>query len=88
MDRAAGYVRENGVLLNAVHIEMDTPHAAGALYSTVEDLFLWDQSLYTTVLVSQDTLDTIFTPHITTGSADEAYGYGWLLDETDNRQFV
>ncbi|MGD8501234.1 MAG: serine hydrolase domain-containing protein, partial [Phycisphaerales bacterium] len=61
MDRADGYKQENGILLNADHVEMDTPHAAGALYSTVEDMFLWDQALYTDQLVSLETLDAIFT---------------------------
>lgn len=87
-DRAAGYARENGILLNAIHIEMDAPHAAGALYSTVEDLFLWDQSLYTTVLVSQETLDTLFTAHTTAGSPDVAYGYGWFLEEVFDRTYI
>jgi CubicO group peptidase (beta-lactamase class C family) len=81
---AAGYVRENGVLLNAVHIEMDAAYAAGALYSTVEDLFLWDQSLYTTRLVSQPSLDALFTPHTATGQGYD-YGYGWNVERQFNR---
>jgi CubicO group peptidase (beta-lactamase class C family) len=45
-NRAAGYGRRDGTLANCIHFEMDTPHAAGALYSTVEDLLLWDQALF------------------------------------------
>jgi len=88
MDRADGYTHENDNLVNAVHIEMETPYAAGALYSTVEDLFLWDQSLYTTALVSQDTIDTIFTSHTTTTSTEQGYGYGWFLNEIVERQLI
>jgi len=92
MDRAAGYARENNTLLNAIHIEMDTPHAAGALYSTVEDLFMWDQALYSTDLVSQSTLDAIFAPHVSLsnvpgfGDVWDYYGYGWAIGERFNRK--
>lgn len=82
-NRATGYGREKEVFLNAIHFEMDTPHAAGALYSTIEDLFLWDQALYTTRLVSQETLDIIFTQH-----AQSGYGYGWFVGEFLKRNRV
>ena len=87
-DRAAGYVRENNILLNAIHIEMDAAYAAGGLYSTVEDLLLWDQSLYTTRLVSQPSLDAIFTAHTTTPFEGTAYGYGWYIQRAFNRTLV
>ena len=77
--RAAGYT-SGSLPQNAIHFEMDTPHAAGALYSTVEDLFLWDQSLYTNRLVTYKTLETIFPPM--------SIGYGWFLGEYLNRKFA
>jgi CubicO group peptidase (beta-lactamase class C family) len=79
MDRAAGYVREGNIVRNAIHFEMEVAHAAGVLYSTVEDLFLWDQALYTTQLVSQASLDAIFTGHMAN------YGYGWSIERLFNR---
>ncbi len=82
-DRAAGYAMENNILQNAVHVEMDAAYAAGALYSTVEDLFLWDQSLYTTQLVSQPSLDAIFTDY--TAATGTSYGYGWSVQWLFNR---
>ena len=85
--RAAGYSGENQRLLNAIHFEMDTPHAAGALYSTVEDLLLWDQALYTTRLLSKKTLDTIFTEHVKLGE-EWGYGYGWNIGQLLNRRLV
>jgi CubicO group peptidase (beta-lactamase class C family) len=79
MDRAAGYVREGNIVRNAIHFEMEVAHAAGVLYSTVEDLFLWDQALYTTQLVSRSSLDAIFTDHMAN------YGYGWGVERLFNR---
>ncbi|MFC1636609.1 serine hydrolase [Planctomycetota bacterium] len=86
LDRADGYKRENGILLNADHIEMDTPHAAGALYSTVEDMFLWDRALYTDQLVSLETLDAIFTPYEFDSWYGSYYGYGWNIGEKHDRE--
>lgn len=63
-------------------------YAAGALYSTAEDLYLWDQALMMHELVSQQALDAMFTVHIRcppTGpggcllSTDDGYGYGWFI---------
>ncbi|MFQ5616833.1 MAG: serine hydrolase domain-containing protein, partial [Anaerolineales bacterium] len=42
-------------------------HAAGALYSTVGDLYLWDRALYTEKMVDQSTLDLMYSE-----------GYGWF----------
>jgi len=53
---------------------------SGLMYSTVGDLYLWDQALYTQKLVSQQTLDEAFTPYDTTSEfAGSGYGYGWFI---------
>jgi CubicO group peptidase (beta-lactamase class C family) len=52
----------------------------GGIYSTVDDLFKWDQALYTYRLVSQPTLAEAFTP----GKVEEGtstYGFGWNVGE-------
>ncbi len=73
--RAAGYTRRLGlVLTNADYIDMSIPHAAGALYSTVEDLLKWDQALDAGKLVSRKSLEAMFTPF------QGHYGYGWLIE--------
>ncbi len=45
--RASGYSRQAERFRNAMYIDMSIPHAAGGLYSTVEDLLIWDQALDT-----------------------------------------
>lgn len=81
--RAAGYTQNGELLSNAPYIDMSIPYAAGSLYSTVEDLFLWDQALYSERLVKKTTLEKIFTPHITISGRGipGAYGYGWFLSK-------
>ena len=40
-----GYVDTGAGLLNAELIDDTTMHDAGAIYSTVDDLYQWDQAL-------------------------------------------
>jgi CubicO group peptidase (beta-lactamase class C family) len=48
----------------------------GGLYSTVDDLFTFDQALYTEKLVKRETLDEAFTPaKVRVGQT--SYGLGW-----------
>lgn len=73
--RAAGYSLQTGTLTNALYMDMTIPHGAGGLYSTVEDLYLWDQALYTEKLVKQKSLDAMFTPF------KSNYGYGFGIEK-------
>ena len=72
-NRAAGYERTAGALRNARYYDMSIPFAAGALYSTVRDLFLWYQALYTERLLPARLRDLLFKPN------RENYGYGWAI---------
>lgn len=71
--RAAGYENSLDGMRNAAFLDMSLPHAAGALYSTVEDLYLWDRALYGTQLLSEDGKKKLFTPGL--GN----YAYGWIV---------
>lgn len=78
-NRASGYFKSWGEYYNANYIDMSKVYAAGALYTTVEDLFLWDQALYTEQLVSKKYLDIIFTSHVEDAGYGGFYGYGWNI---------
>ena len=69
---AAGYSRRGTNIVNCIPFAMDTPHAAGALYSTVHDMLIWDGALHSDRLVSARTLETMFTPF------KNDYCYGWF----------
>ena len=47
------------------------------VYSTLFDLYLWDQGLYKEVIISKSTLDLAFQPHGKSKRAKKNYGYGW-----------
>lgn len=80
-NRAAGYEKQGKKIVNAAYLDMSIPYAAGSLYSTVEDLYLWDQALYTNKLLSEKSMESLFKPYISVGRA--SYGYGWFIDEVD-----
>ncbi|MDP1677237.1 MAG: serine hydrolase domain-containing protein [Bacteroidota bacterium] len=50
------------------------------IHSTVEDMFLWDQALYSERLVKQTTLNEAFTPVSYDYKRDNNYGYGFRID--------
>jgi CubicO group peptidase (beta-lactamase class C family) len=63
---------------------------AGGLYSTAEDLFLWDQALYSDRLFSRTELDRVFEPFVreTDDVPGFGYGYGWLVGKDQGRPVV
>ncbi|MFB0566624.1 MAG: serine hydrolase [Candidatus Aminicenantaceae bacterium] len=77
-NRAAGYSINLDGYENAAYLNMSLPYAAGALYSTVEDLYKWDQALYTDKLLSKKMKDVMFKPHVATGDGAH-YAYGWVV---------
>jgi len=94
----SGYDRNNGDLavgyrdqtsVPADFIDMSIPYAAGGLYSTVEDLYCWDQALYTDKLIPKNLRDKMFTPFVLMPNGGGlGYGYGWGIGEEGNHPIV
>jgi len=80
--RAAGYKRSGDGFINAAYMDMLIPFAAGALYSTTEDLLKWEQALYTEKLLTKKSLDEMFTP------LKGTYAYGWNVGKRGNRRSI
>ncbi len=80
--RARGYSREGEQLRNARFLDMTIPHAAGALYSTVEDLYRWEQSFYTDQLLPASVRERLFTPVL------NEYAYGWGVRQQFERKMI
>ncbi len=75
--RAHGYSNRFNDYSNAAYLDMSLPFAAGALYSTVEDLFKWDQALYGEKILSAENKEKMFTGYVDDSRGD--YGYGWEI---------
>jgi len=89
---ARGYWQEKGQferwdypLLNA---------GDGGLFSTIDDLFLWDQALNTQRLVPKAALEHAFTSGTTNDDTPVGYGFGWYtnvfpyLSDTERKQLL
>ena len=78
--RAAGYTKTLDGYTNAAYLDMSIPYAAGSMYSTVDDLFLWDQALYTDKLISAQSKALMYKPFL------ENYAYGWVVTNASFKQ--
>ena len=73
--RAWGYQNTPDGYTNAAYLDMTIPYAAGSIYSTVEDLYKWDQALYENKILSAESKKLMFTPGLSN------YGYGFNIRE-------
>lgn len=80
--RASGYSVSGVKARNAEYVDMTIPYAAGALYSTVDDLYTWDQALYGDKVLPQEALKRMFTV------VKNNYGYGWSIAKRDGRTMI
>ncbi|MEN9562459.1 MAG: hypothetical protein RIR73_703 [Chloroflexota bacterium] len=59
---------------------LDALNGSGSIYSTLGDLYLYDQALLNNELVSVETLSEAFTSGALNSGEDIAYGFGWDID--------
>lgn len=80
-NRASGYSIRDGRVVNADFGDMSFPYAAGGIYSTVEDIYRWDQSLTKPgKLLSARSLEQMFAIYPeTTAYGGQNYGYGVVI---------
>jgi len=78
--RASGYSKTPDGYTNALYLDMSIPYAAGSLYSTVEDLYLWDQALYTDKVLSAQSKALMYKPFL------DNYAYGWVVTNASFKQ--
>jgi CubicO group peptidase (beta-lactamase class C family) len=85
---ATGYSYTGGKVQKAQNWDMSRAGGAGALYSTVGDLYRWNQALFSGKVLKESSLKAAFTPaklnngEIGTGAGSEGYGYGWAIGES------
>ncbi|MDM9381378.1 serine hydrolase [Chlorogloeopsis sp. ULAP01] len=73
--RASGYIFTGEIYQNADFVDMSWPSGAGAMYSTIEDLYKWEQGLYTDAVLSEASREMMFTPKVTIRAAEDNKGY-------------
>lgn len=80
--RASGYQPAKNGWRNADYLDMTLPYAAGSLYSTVDDLLVWDRALASGKVLSEASRKAMWT------QALNHYGYGWVIDTQDGHERI
>jgi CubicO group peptidase (beta-lactamase class C family) len=67
----------------------DDVYGDKGVYSTVEDMLKWDQSLYSEKLLKRETIAEAFAGYSNEHAGKRNYGYGWrLIDDGKNPKIV
>jgi N-acyl-D-amino-acid deacylase len=77
--RVFGFHYANGKPVADDLVWLDGIVGDGNIYSSVEDLYKWDQALYTEKLVKQTTFKEAITPGKLNDGPSTAYGFGWFI---------
>jgi uncharacterized pyridoxamine 5'-phosphate oxidase family protein len=82
---AFGYSYD-GKFQKALNWDMSQAGGAGWLYSTVGDLYRWNEGIFNGKVLSKASLDAAFTPvKLNDGSVPKdiggGYGYGWVISD-------
>jgi CubicO group peptidase (beta-lactamase class C family) len=82
-NEATGYAIGSNGFEKALDWDMSRAGGAGALYSTVEDLYTWNEAIFGGKVLQEQSLKAAFTPvTLKDGShpTEMVYGYGWAVD--------
>ena len=80
--RARGYRVENDSFKNAAFLAMSVPYAAGALYSTADDLFTWLKALADARPVTSESVALMLRDH------GHGYGFGFAIQSQFGRSHL
>jgi CubicO group peptidase (beta-lactamase class C family) len=86
--RALGYRKSGDAFEEYDDDPLNYIFGSGGIYSTVEDLYHWDQALYTEQLVRAETLAEAFSPVRYNSGEEYPYGFGWRLTDHLERRRV
>jgi CubicO group peptidase (beta-lactamase class C family) len=78
---ADGYSRDGSALLRREYFDRSMETGAGGIYTTADDLLLWNKALDRPGLLSAQGLDFMFTPH-----PPGNYGAGWFIETSPRRK--
>lgn len=81
---ALGYSLEKTAFQRALNWDMSWAGSAGALYSTVGDLYRWNEGLFNGRVLDAASLKAAFAPvNVSDGqtNSDTGYGFGWFINQ-------
>ena len=87
-NRAYGYSQNNGEYSRDDQSLTSAVLGDGGIYTSLNDMFRWDQSLYTDSLVPYEILNEAFTSGELSSGEKTGYGFGWRIDSYLYRERV
>jgi len=81
-DMASGYHLTKDQLIHCHYINMDTVLSSGGMYSTAEDLLIWDDALKTGKLLTKESIIKMNTAYM------EGYGYGVFVNRRAGKTVI
>ena len=82
LNRAQGYSKTSTGWRNANYVSMELPYSAGAIVSTIQDMYAWNKALYSGKIISPAMLTKMTTPYM------NKYGYGLGIDSLDKHKRI
>jgi CubicO group peptidase (beta-lactamase class C family) len=90
-NEAKGYQKNGHRYIPALNWNMTWAAGAGAMYSTVEDLYKWNEAVFSGKVLSAKNRELAFTP-VTLNNGQRApemsYGYGWAINNIRGQQVI
>jgi CubicO group peptidase (beta-lactamase class C family) len=86
--RIPGYQMGKDGFVNAPYLSMTQPYAASALLSSVDDLGVWNEAVFSGKLVKKEWLDKAFTPYPLKNGESTGYGYGWFIANYQGHRII
>lgn len=86
--RVSGYQRVSEAVQNAEYLSLTQAYAAGALFSTGDDLARWGAALFSGQILQPETLERAWSPYRLADGSLAPYGYGWFIADHPGQRWV
>jgi CubicO group peptidase (beta-lactamase class C family) len=86
--RVPGYQAGKNGFLNAPYLSMTQPYAAGSLLSSVDDLAVWSDAVFSGKLLKKEWLHRAWTPYKLRNGESTGYGYGWFISSDQGHRAI
>ncbi|MGG7179266.1 serine hydrolase domain-containing protein [Clostridium paraputrificum] len=87
-NKSRPYQRSENILDNSlqspIYANPTSTYAAGGMYSTIDDLYLWNRALSDGRLLTQESLDQMYKRYL----PEIGYGYGFVLDNVHGQKCI
>lgn len=70
------------------YVHPSIPYSAGAIFSTVDDLWKWNQAIFSYKLVKKESLEKAWLPIKLNNGKLISYGYGWSLGRIGDSKVI